>query len=291
MNANLSRVLAVLEVIAVAFFLRLLLVVGMDRAFPGFEAWQTAALGFPFPVSGHVVMAGLAVAAILLRGKSLEVYGISFKNPGYHLSIAGACFIPFVLAGMPIGMGVDYKSWGGAFILAAVQAGLLFVLALILRKKPDAPALIPATAGAAGPLVGVLFGLPAVNAAAAGGVAGQALTVFLTYALFVGFGEEILYRGYMHSRLSEAFGKPYRFLGVPYGWGGILAAVLFGLSHAGLLGWLFGLSEGVTLAWGFWNIFAGLVFGLVREKSGSILAPALLHGLPQAIAMAVMVFL
>lgn len=34
----------------------------------------------------------------------------------------------------------------------------------------------------------------------------------------------------------------------------------------------------------------GLVLDYVREKSGGILAPALLHGLPQAIAYAVMVF-
>lgn len=40
----------------------------------------------------------------------------------------------------------------------------------------------------------------------------------------------------------------------------------------------------VTMAWGFWTIFSGLVFGFVREKSGGILAPTLLHGLPQAIA-------
>jgi len=33
------------------------------------------------------------------------------------------------------------------------------------------------------------------------------------------------------------------------------------------------------------------VFGFVCEKSGGILAPALLHGLPQAAASVVMLFL
>ena len=47
----------------------------------------------------------------------------------------------------------------------------------------------------------------------------------------------------------------------------------------------------VTWAWGFWTIFSGLVMGFVREKSGSVFAPALLHGIPQAIATVAMLFL
>ena len=35
----------------------------------------------------------------------------------------------------------------------------------------------------------------------------------------------------------------------------------------------------------------GLVLGFVREKSGGILASALLHGLPQALASVAMLFL
>jgi membrane protease YdiL (CAAX protease family) len=109
--------------------------------------------------------------------------------------------------------------------------------------------------------------------------------------LFVGFGEEILYRGYAHSRLNEAFGTPFRFAGVAFGWGTILAAALFGLTHVGILRWILGASTDVTWAWGLWTFFGGLVFAYVREKSGGILAPALLHGLPQAIAVVVMLFL
>ena len=45
-----------------------------------------------------------------------------------------------------------------------------------------------------------------------------------------------------------------------------------------------------ALGLGCWAV-GGLVFGLVCEKSGGILAPALLHGLPQAIGAAVMLFL
>jgi membrane protease YdiL (CAAX protease family) len=61
--------------------------------------------------------------------------------------------------------------------------------------------------------------------------------------------------------------------------------------HVGVLHWILGHSTEVTLAWGFWTFFGGLVKGFVREKSGSILAPALLHGLPEAIATVAMLFL
>jgi membrane protease YdiL (CAAX protease family) len=42
----------------------------------------------------------------------------------------------------------------------------------------------------------------------------------------------------------------------------------------------------LTPWWGLWTFFAGLVLGFVREKTGSIVAPTILHGLPQAIAAA-----
>jgi membrane protease YdiL (CAAX protease family) len=276
------KLLAVLEVIVVTFAVVPLLTLGIYRLFPGFETWQTQVVGFPFAVFVYVVMAALALLMILLRRRSLHEYGITFENLKYHLDIAGACFIPVVLASMPFGLGVDHKSWSGAVLLAAVNAALLFALALILRKKPS-----PASLGMA---ISAIILMPGLNQAS-GSLVGKATILFLTYALFVGFGEEILYRGYMHSRLNEAFGKPYQFFGVPFGWGGIITALLFGLTHVGILRWILGLSSEVTWAWGLWTIFSGLVFGYVREKSGSILAPALLHGLPQAIASAAMLFL
>ncbi len=276
-----AKILAVIEVVAVTFVLVPLLTLGLYRLFPQFEAWQTQELGFPFPVFVYVVMVGMALAAILVRRKKLADYGITFKNLNYQLDIAATCFIPVVFANMPFGMGVDHKSWGGALILAVIQIALLFILAWLLKKKPSAGSLSLVGAG--------MLWIPSLSSAA-GTIAGQALVLFMTYAVFVGFGEEILYRGYMHSRLNEAFGKPFTFWGTSFGWGAIIAAFLFGLTHIGILRWILGLSTEVTLAWGLWTSFGGLVFGFVREKSGSILAPALLHGLPQAIATVAMLF-
>lgn len=282
MKPWMSKVLAVLEVIAVNLGIVPLATLAIYRLFPSFETWQTGVLGFPFPVFVYVVMAVVSLLAILLRRRKLAGYGLVFTNLNYQLDIAAVCFLPVAISNFPLGMGVDHKSWGGAVILALIQVALLFVLGWILRKKPS-PASLGLTAA-------VLLCLPSASSAA-GAPLGKALVLFLTYALFVGFGEEIIYRGYMQSRLNEVFAKPYRFLGVSFGWGAIISAILFGCTHVGILRWILGISTEVTLAWGFWTIFSGLVFGFVREKSQGILAPALLHGLPQAIATVAMLYL
>ena len=282
MNVNLSKFLAVGEVFIVVFLIVPVVTLGIYKLFPGFEAWQTQSLGFPFPIFVDVVMVGVSLIAIRLHRRNLGDFGICFTPFKYHLDIAAACFIPVMLAGFPIGLGVDYKSWGGAFILAFIQICLLFILALILRKKPSMTSTTVAIAG-------ILFLSPISSVSAS--TVGKAITLFLTYALFVGFGEEIIYRGYTQSRLNEVFGKPFRFFGVDFGWGIIIMAFIFGLSHVGILSWMLGYSVELALPWGFWTFFGGLVYGFVREKSGSIFAPALLHGLPQAIATVMMLFI
>lgn len=278
-HASFAKVLALLEVIAVRFAVVPLLILGINNFFPNFENWQTSTLGFPFPVFGDVVMVSAVLGIMLLRRKRLADYGLTLHNLKYQLDIAAACFLPVVVAGFPMGMGVDYKSWDGALILAVVQITLLFLLGWLLRKKPSVGS---ASVLASGTML--IFPLLPVN----NSTFGTALVLFLTYALFVAFGEEVIYRGYMQSRLNEVFGKPFHFFGVWFGWGLMLTALLFGLTHVGLVSLLFGLSAEVTWAWGLWTFFGGLVFGFVREKSGGILAPALLHGLPQAIAVTAM---
>ena len=277
------RIAAVVETLLVVFVLMPGLTRFIYRSFPGFETWQTGTLGFPFPVFVHVVMASLALLFIALRGGKMAAYGIRFDNLRAQLEIAAACFIPVVLASMPHGFGVDHTAWGGALILSGTKIALLLWLGWRLRKEP-----LALGAGAAGALL-MLSQPPAGDAGS--GIAAQAVALFLTYALFVGFGEEILYRGYVHSRLNEAFGRPHSFFGVAFGWGTILAALVFGLTHVGFVRSMLEPGASLTPAWGVWTFFGGLVYAFVREKSGGVLAPALLHGLPQALASVAMLWL
>ena len=119
--------------------------------------------------------------------------------------------------------------------------------------------------------------------ATAPGAVPKAISAIIFYILFLGLGEELLFRGYIQSRLNEAFGKPYRFFGVSWGWGIVITSVLFGLMHVVNVGGLVGGAWRPEWWWGFWTFFGGLALGFVREKTGSIAASAILHGLPQAI--------
>ena len=101
--------------------------------------------------------------------------------------------------------------------------------------------------------------------------------------LFLGFGEELLFRGYIESRLNAVLGGPFQFFGVNWGWGTLIASALFGFMHVLNLSSLINGHWQLQPWWGFWTFFSGLVLGFVREKTGSIVASTILHGLPQAL--------
>jgi len=106
-----------------------------------------------------------------------------------------------------------------------------------------------------------------------------------SYFLFmVGFGEEIKYRGYFQSRVNEEYGRPWEILGIRFGPGLIVVSVLFGLSHIGQFG-TFNPFEGqfnINPWMGLQAFFGSLFFGLIREKSGSVISSSIAHGVPNA---------
>lgn len=92
--------------------------------------------------------------------------------------------------------------------------------------------------------------------------------------LLVGPAEELLFRGFLHTRFNVAFGTPYHFFGVCWGGGTILASTLFGLWHVMLMP----ASPGV--GWqALWTGLIGLSFTYLREKSNSLYPSALLHSM------------
>ncbi len=62
----------------------------------------------------------------------------------------------------------------------------------------------------------------------------------LSSMVFFGFGEELLFRGYIQFRLNYAFGKPFKFMDVNYGWGILITSALFGFMHVVNVGSLVG---------------------------------------------------
>lgn len=263
---------AVVEVAVVfGFTLLLIALVGMSPA----GSWERQASNRFFFEYGVMII--LPLLLLVTSRRNLAAYGLSVRNVSYQLDLAATAFVPVALASAAFAF-VDYRVWHGSLILAALKIAVLFAVGWLLKSKP--------TTNENGILLGISF-LPVIFVELAiGSRLGNAASAIVYYLFFVGFGEELMFRGYIQSRLNAAFGKPFKFIGVNYGWGILIASAFFGLMHVLNIGSLVGGRLELTWWWGFWTFFGGLVFGYVREKSGSIIAPAILHGLPQAIAYA-----
>jgi len=271
-----KRIYAVAEVVGVLGFV---MFSGWAlRAMKGvvnIRALQIQVFGEPI-IAKAVFFILLPLIIIKLRGEKPGEYGINFNNLSYNLKIGlkslavilPACgAYPLVTA-----LGMSYKDWGGALILSFSNIMALVLVALFLRKNPTYQEQ-PASAHRILFFFLIFIALAILSAVTL--PLGKQVSGF-TFGLFTtGFGEEILFRGYIQSRLNRALGRPFSFCGVRWGFGVIIAAILFGAMH-------FFHGTG-TLWWGLWTIFGGLVFGFLREKTGSIVAPAIAHGIPTAI--------
>ena len=87
------------------------------------------------------------------------------------------------------------------------------------------------------------------------------------HVFFVALPEEFFYRGYLQSRLEEAFGKPWRILGANLGPGWLLNCAIFAAGHSIVqFQW-----------WHFAIFFPSLVFGWMRARTGGVIAGAMFH--------------
>jgi membrane protease YdiL (CAAX protease family) len=87
------------------------------------------------------------------------------------------------------------------------------------------------------------------------------------HLFFVAIPEEFFYRGYVQTRLNEVFPRKFLVFGQPVGLAVPLACLFFAFGH----------SLVVFRWWHFATFFPGLVFGWLREKTGSPLAGAIFH--------------
>jgi membrane protease YdiL (CAAX protease family) len=90
---------------------------------------------------------------------------------------------------------------------------------------------------------------------------------FLQYVV-VGFFEEFAFRGYLQTRLINWLGKTT-------GW--LLVAVLFSLIHFGDRMVMLGMGPGEALLDCLTLIPISLFFGFVMLRTGSIVAPGIIH--------------
>ncbi len=222
--------------------------------------------GFLFP--GYAALLITSFCLYIFRTQRQHQSPFSQKLH-YQLDITAYGFFPFFVLGVLLSR-IDWTHWVGATLISIVEIGLLFWFAWMVRHKPSWQN------------IGVIssFLLFPVGSQISSKFA-SAIVAIIYFYLFVALSEEILFRGYIQSRLNSVFDRPNRFFGVSWGLGLVISSVLFGLWH---LGWKSGAPEWPHV---LWTMFAGLILGFVREKSESIIAPAILHGImnygPQAI--------
>lgn len=92
-------------------------------------------------------------------------------------------------------------------------------------------------------------------------VAGEILAVALP--------EEVFYRGYFQTRIGEVLPGRFTLFGARVGWALPIASLVFVAGHLAVR----------PAAWQIGIFFPGLIFGWLRLRSGSLLAPVLYHAL------------
>ncbi|QDT46293.1 CAAX amino terminal protease self- immunity [Symmachiella dynata] len=108
-------------------------------------------------------------------------------------------------------------------------------------------------------------------------LAGYWISTVVFQVLFVGFGEELLFRGFFQAEWNRVFARRFHIGRVRFGFGLLATALLFGVAH-----WLnpFNpLRDRFALDWSalIFTTSAGLILGFSRELTGSLVAAVLIH--------------
>jgi CAAX protease family protein len=258
------------------------------KQFTVFGQWDSQTNFIP-----GLTMVVFTFAVLLLCRRSFAAYGLSTKRWSYQLNVGLACSV-LLLAIEATGLAVTRVHFDAskppdphaplpwlrvAGLAAVALPGFIIVLWLIGKKRGLMERIPPAVAVpvffallAVLPLVAAYFHRPPMWL--------QVLWLFLG----AGFGEEIFFRGYIQSRVDQAFGCPFRWLGFQFGPGLLVSSLMFGLIHA--LNTVDYFAGRFDFGWwyGVQNIFAGLFFGCVRAKTGSVLPGAILHSFEDVFA-------
>ncbi|AKU90673.1 myxosortase MrtX [Vulgatibacter incomptus] len=223
-------------------------------AFAGLVAAKVGGLFVPF-VGGQVkaVAAGLFLylpgVALRRRGETVDEYGIPdwpWRSPASWRQFRRDL------------------AWGAGVCLALlvpVVAGFLLILQIVPHLPEAIRELVVPYAGGG---TGFSFRFPE-----------RMWLHVLDQVLVVALAEEFFYRGYLQTRLVHAFGKgSLRLLGVQVGAAFWLTQLLFAVGHLGELH-----------PWRLSVFFPAILFGWLRERTGSIGAGVIVHAFSNLLLM------
>jgi membrane protease YdiL (CAAX protease family) len=283
-----ERITALVEVLAAFALVHL-----SYRSFKHFtdlgKAEGTAGLNF----STGSVMILFTVAALLLSKRNFEQYGLTLKGWRSSLNIGLSWGVLFVVVAATVIKFAsmfanvhfdpihppDIKQAALGTVGELLNAALLLLFltrerSVIRRLHPVLSLLLLIGLLSIPLLIAVAFDRPLLNV----------LLTVLWLFFGAGFGEEILFRGYIQSRVDQSFGCPWRFLGLDFGIGLFVSSALFGFIH--VLNTVDYFSGRFDFAWLWWfpNFAGGLFFGILRARTKSVLAGGIIHGLTDVLA-------
>ena len=265
-----AKTLVIAEVAAVVglFFLFSRLLRATD-----FGVWQQSVWGSPV-VSNCLLFFVLPLIPLLIASRNVGHYGLVSTNLDYHarlgLKLGGILLLATFLFPALALFDTGPMEWFGASVLASgfAAAGIIALGAIAKRASYE-----PASMSASSLLFYVGLLIAGVAAGAAAHSFSELLARVIHVLVFVALLEEFFFRGYIQGRLNDAFERPYSLFQTRFGPGLFTSALLFGLFHPIMS------PTGTPWPWAMWTAVMGLVFGLVREKTGAVFATAIAHGL------------
>ena len=275
-----ERVLALLEVSLVA-----LLVAVTRMGFKYFAPAGTLSSVIRQLGAGIIIVGPILCLWLWRRGKDFKAYGITLHDwrEGLKIGVVLSLLLAgYVCASLPIlrHAGVDhftgFEPRAHLIVLFLALPGLA-LFAWILRFSTLIAKRIPTAL--AGMALVALWLTPLALVRYFDRPLSPAVMTSIASVVVAGLGEELIFRGYIQSRLNEVLGRPFRFGDTQFGWGLFIASFLFGLVH--IFNGVDFVQGSVNFQW-TWGLSAFLhgmlVFGYLREKTGSILSGAILHG-------------
>lgn len=244
-------------------------------------------------VAGFLIIL-IPVSILLLTRRDFEPYGLTRQRWKYNLDVGLTCYVVLLI---PYGLMLARvlrihisatEDMVGSVVTAFGYIIAIYLLLLILRRRARSNKPEGGTNKQPGStlnlvLLIVLLFLPIFIGFYLNRLTLKVVSTVIWQFIFSGFGEEILYRGYFQSRINQEFGRPYMILGVNFGIGLIITSLFFAFAH--VLNPFNPFTGRFELAWwsGFSSFFAGLFLGIVREKTDSIVAAGIAHGLPDTV--------
>lgn len=274
-----TKIFAVLEILAAYLVLRWL---GISLRSTGIVQWEQETLGWSY--TAEILFIAIPALLIWLARRTWVDYGVTLTDWPTNLDIGIKAYLVRFLSvgalGVVLSLGIGYESLQGGAIIALAELIVIVIVVMVLQKQKIV------TNGKTNLIVtGSILLFPILV-----GLAMNRLTLIVVstvvWQFFSGFGEEFVWRGYVQSRLNQAFGRPFRWFGIQFGAGLIITSVLFGFFHAfNTYDSALGLAS-LSWGWALFTTFSGLLFGILREKTGSLVAPGIAHGLPDAVGEA-----